>query len=241
MYAHTHRFDLSSLDRPHPLCYIPRNHFQFLRSDQVPSFATGKFLPNRMAFFFRQALEETVGRTAVDWIWRNAGPQNTCLPPVTDDLEKSVDFSCFSALCASIGKAYGESGSPAILHRCGRAALIGTMASTAALVDLDGPRLYARSGSERILEGLGAITRLLGLISDMECRMEVLSQEYRFHIADCPECFGRQSTGAVCHSVSGMLRGALDWFSINPAIPVTEVECLACGGAGCVFSIAGIF
>ncbi len=207
----------------------------------MSSIAAGKYLPNRMLFFFHQALEETIGRTATALLWQSSGPRNACLSSVTDDLVKAVEFSCYAALCASIGKVYGESGARAILHHCGRIALSETLHSTAAIVGLDGTRLFGQAGSRRIEEGMQSVTRLLGLLSDMECCMEIVPQGYRFRVTACPECAGRTSETVVCHGVAGMLRGVLDWFGIDPAIPVTEDECIACGDAGCVFSISGAF
>ena len=207
----------------------------------MSSIAAEKYLPNRMLFFFHRSLEETIGRTATALLWRNAGARSECLPTVTDDLEKAVSFSCYSALCLSIGKVYGESGARDILYRSGRTVLSETLRSTAAIVGLDGARLYGQPVAERIAEGMPSATRLLGLISDMECRMEIVPPAYRFHVSACPECAGRRAEGGLCYSVGGMLRGALDWFGIDPAIPVAEDECTVRGAAGCVFSISGSF
>jgi predicted hydrocarbon binding protein len=207
----------------------------------VSPIAPGKYLPNRMLFFFHQALEDTIGRTAAALLWRSSGPRNACLADVTDDLEKAVEFSSYAALCASIGKVYGDSGARAILQRCGRAALAETLCSTAALAGLDGSRLYRRTDPRQTAESLHAVARLLGLLSDMECRAEILPQGCRFRVSACPECQGRRSGSGICHSVGGMWRGALDWLGVDPAIPVAEDECLASGGAGCVFSISGAF
>jgi predicted hydrocarbon binding protein len=207
----------------------------------VSSIAPGKYLPNRMLFFFHQALEETIGRTATALLWQNSGPRNECLASVSDDLEKAVEFSCYAALCASIGKVYGESGARTILHRCGRAALTETLRSTAALAGLDGSHLFRQTDPQQIAERLHSVTRLLGLLSDMECRLEILPQGCRLCVSACPECLGRRSEAGICHSVGGMWRGALDWLGIDPDIPVAEEVCLASGGAGCVFSISGAF
>jgi predicted hydrocarbon binding protein len=207
----------------------------------VPSIAAGFFLPNRMLFHFHHALEETAGRTATALIWNCAGPRRECLPAVADDLEKAVAFTCFSALCESIEREYGESGARGILQRCGRAALTQTLRTTAAMVDLDAPRLRPSAGSDRMADGLASVARLLELVSDMECSVASLPPGYRFRVSACPECMGRRSGGKICHSVGGMLRGALDWFGVDPAVPVTEIECSAGGAAGCVFSIAGAF
>ncbi|MGB7537527.1 MAG: hypothetical protein WBM17_03215 [Anaerolineales bacterium] len=207
----------------------------------MPSIAAGFFLPNRMLFHFHQALEETAGRTATALIWNSAEPRRECLPAVTDDLEKAVAFTFFSALCESIEREYGESGARGILRRCGRAALTQTLRSTAAIVGLDAPRLSTSAGSDRLADGLASVARLLELLSDMECRVDSLPRGYRFRVSACPECLGRRSGGNICHSVGGMLRGALDWFGIDPAVPVTEIECGAGGASGCDFSIVDAF
>ncbi len=224
-----------SLDIPHPLCYIPAHRLSFLRSKTVPFIATGKYLPNRMIFFFRQALQESIGLAAAERIWRAAGPQRECLPPASDDLEKSVDFSCFSGLCFSVAGVYGGDGARSILYRCGRTAFTKTLRSTSAIVGLDGPHFHESPGSGRIAEGLRSIIRLLSILSDMECSVDIAPGEYRFHSATCPECIGRIRGSGICFGMAGIFRGALDWFGIDPEIPVMETEC---GISGCAFSVS---
>ncbi len=207
----------------------------------MSSVAAERFLPNRMLFHFYQALEAAAGRAATALIWKSAGSRRECLPAVTDDLEKAVAFVCFSTLCEAIEGEYGENGARGILERCGRAAFSQTLRSTAAIAGLDGPQLHATAGPGRMADGLASVARLLELISDMECAVESRPQEYRFHVAACPECLGRRSGGKICYSITGMLRGALDWLGIDPAVPVTETGCIAGGAAGCDFSIVGAF
>ncbi|MBN1440230.1 MAG: 4-vinyl reductase [Anaerolineales bacterium] len=203
--------------------------------------AAGKYLPNRILFQFRRALDETIGRTAAELVWREAGLRNECFAPDSDDLQKAVDFSCFAALAASVGKEYGESGARAVLLRCGRAAAVGTLRSTAAIAGLDGTRWYGRTGLRGKGQDLQAAARLWGLLSDMECRLETGPGLCRFRVSACPECAGRRADRPICHGVGGLFRGMLDWFGADPALPVTEDECLACGGAECVFSVPGDF
>jgi predicted hydrocarbon binding protein len=229
-----------SLDIPHPLCYIPTRRLS-IAERALSSVAAGRYLPNRMLFHFYQALEATAGRTATALIWKSAGPRRECLPAVTDDLEKGVAFACFSALCEAIEREYGESGARGILEHCGRAALSQTLRSTAAIAGLDGPQLRATAGPGRMADGLASVARLLELVSDMECAVEPTPQGYRFRVSACPECLGRRSGGKICHCVCGMLRGALDWIGIDPAISIAETECIAGGAAGCDFSIVGAF
>jgi predicted hydrocarbon binding protein len=203
------------------------------------------FLPNRMMHFFHQALEETIGHAAAALIGQSPGAQGSSsavenLASVPDDLEKAVSFDRFSALCASIEREYGAAGARTILQRCGRAALCGTLRSTAAMVGLDSPRFRMRAGAASIAEGLTSVARLLAILSDMQCAVQTVPQGYRIRVSTCPECRGRGGE-RLCHSVGGMWRGALDWFGVDPAIPVRELECIAGGNAGCDFSITGAF
>jgi predicted hydrocarbon binding protein len=227
------------LTYPTPYATFLRTNFRVSRSKQMPFGATGRYLPNRMVFHFQQALEETIGRVAVERIWNGAEGRERCFPPATDDLEKSFDFSCFSALCSAVENVYGEAGTRGILFRSGRAALSRTLRSTASIVGLDGPQRYAQSGAGRIVEGLPSVLRLLGLISDMEWSMEMIGWGCSFRIAACPECVGRTGDAPFCHGVSGMLRGVLDWIGVDPAARVAEDECAGSGAGACRFSIAG--
>jgi predicted hydrocarbon binding protein len=201
----------------------------------VTYFATGKYLPNRMVFFFRRALQESIGAAAAEEIWQSAGPRHACPSPVADDLAKAVDFSCFYGLCRSVTDVYGGAGARSILFRCGRAAITQTLASTSAVVGLEGPHFHRPDAAGRIADGLPSAARLLNILSDMECSMDAVPGEYRFRCAACPECLGRRPGGVMCVSMAGMFRGALDWFGVDPGIAVVETEC---GNPGCAFSVS---
>jgi predicted hydrocarbon binding protein len=200
----------------------------------VPLIAAGKYLPNRLVFDFLQALRELIGRTASEGVWRQPGREDGCPPAPPDDLEKSVDFSCFSALCGAVCAVYGEDAARSILYRCGRAAFGRILQTTSALVGLEGPHFYASSGSERIAEGLPSAARLINILSDMDCSMTADRRTYRFRCNACPECVGRPGDGGICFGTAGIFRGALDWFGIDPELPVAET---ACGTPGCSFSV----
>jgi hypothetical protein len=206
----------------------------------MPFGATGKYLPNRMVFHFRQALEETIGRIAVEQIWSAAEGWEERFPPVLNDLEKSVDFAFFSALCSSVGNVYGEPGTRGILFRSGRSALSRTLRSTASIVGLDNPPRDTRSGAGRIAEGWPSVHRLLGLISDMEWSMETSASGCVFRIAVCPECAGRTGNAPFCYGVSGMIRGMLDWLDLDPTARIAEDECAGTGADGCRFAVRGV-
>ncbi len=201
--------------------------------------ASGQLLSNRLLFHYRRALEENVGRAATEAVWRNAwaasGENRRAVP---DDLQKAVPFQRFAALCMSLEREYGPPGAVIILERCGRSSFSAVLRSTAAMVGLDAPQFRMPSGNGRIAEGLAEVGRLLALLSDMRGGVEAAGSEYRFRLTACPECAGR-SGSVLCHSVAGMLRGALDWFGIDPAAPVRELECTAAGSSGCVFSVPG--
>jgi hypothetical protein len=201
----------------------------------VPFIATGKYLPNRLVFQYLEALRGLIGRTAVEGAWRITDRPDGSLPPVSDDLEKSVDFSRFSALCNAVFAVYGKDVARSVLYQCGRSAFDQVLQTTATIVGLEGRRLHASPGSDRIAEGLSSAIRLLNTLSDVECSMAAERDVYRFHCAACPECIGRSHEGGICFGMAGIFRGALDWFGVHPEFPVLET---ACGTPGCSFSVS---
>jgi predicted hydrocarbon binding protein len=209
-----------------------------LRSENVSFIATGKYLPNRMMYFFRQALEDSIGRTAVGRIWQGTATREEGLAPASNDLEKAVDFSRFAEVCSAVEGFYGEAGARAVLYPAGRAAFFKTLRSTSAIVGLDGPGFYSPSGSVRIETGLQSVVRLLGILSDMECSIDAGGSGCRFHVAICPECIGRTRAKGLCFGMAGLFRAALDWFGVDPEIPVVETEC---GAPGCAFFASTAF
>jgi predicted hydrocarbon binding protein len=197
--------------------------------------ADEKYLPARLIGYFRQALQESIGLTAVGRIWRNVGLADALPTAAGEDLAKSVGFAGFSGLCGSVEHIYGRDGARSILYRCGRSAFHRLLRSTSAIVGGDRPQRSSPSPSEHTVQGLGDAMRLLGLISDMDCRAETDSNRIRFHTSACPECVGRQHDGGICHGVAGMFRGALDWVGIDPEFPVVETEC---GADRCLFTVS---
>jgi len=202
--------------------------------------ATGKYLPVRWMFFFREALTETIGLEGTNAVLR-AIPSPIPFPEGSaKDLEKSVDFSCYSAICASVTAFYGESGARRILTSAGRTAFTRLLKMTAAMVGAEHSGFPIRSAASQFEVRMQSIVRLLGLVSDVECKCEIAGDEVRFRIISCPECAGRPAAGYRCHSMGGMVQAAADWLGAGSTVKTAEIRCMAQGDPQCEFSIAGV-
>lgn len=202
--------------------------------------ATGKYLPVRWMFFFREALTETIGLEGTNAVLRAIPSPIRCPEGSAKDLEKSVDFSCYNAICASVTDFYGESGARRILASAGRTAFTRLLKITAAMVNAEHSGFPIRSAASPFEARMQSIIRLLGLVSDVECKCEVAGDVVRFRIISCPECAGRPAAGCLCHGMGGMVQAAADWCGAGSAVSTTEIQCMAQGDSQCEFSIAGI-
>jgi predicted hydrocarbon binding protein len=202
--------------------------------------ATGKYLPNRWVFHFREALSELLGREGAENVIR-AIPNSIDDPTGSaQNLEKSFDFSRYAAICASVSDVYGEEGAQTILRRAGHDAFTRMLKSTATIVGVERSGLPARPASESFDSRMQSIVRLWGLLSDMQCACAEAEGEYRFRIFACPECAGRTAAACLCHSMVGMLQAALDWFRASPTLTATEIQCMSQGAPQCEFALAKI-
>jgi predicted hydrocarbon binding protein len=222
----------------------PIPYATFLRADSyfreraVSLQATGKYLPDRWMFHFREALTASLGLDAASSVF-HAVPSVLGMPAMSaKGLEKSTDFSCYAATCASVLDFYGEEGSRSILRRAGQSAFTRLLQSTAAMAGADLHGFRAPSAPAPLEEQMQSIVRLLVLLSDINCEGEPTGGEYRFRIFSCPECAGREATGCLCHSMAGMLQAALDWYRTGSILTVSEIQCIAQGASQCEFSLA---
>jgi predicted hydrocarbon binding protein len=201
--------------------------------------AAGKYLPVQWVCDFREALNETIGLEGTSAVWRAIQAPIRCSKGSAKDLEKSVDFSCYGAICASVSELYGASGARVILNRSGRSAFTRLLKRTAAMVGADHPGFPTGSVSLPFEVRMQPIVRLLGLLSDMESVCETVGGEVRFRILSCPECTGRTAQVGLCHSMAGMVQSAVDWFGGGESATVSEIRCMAQGDSECEFSVAG--
>jgi predicted hydrocarbon binding protein len=184
-------------------------------------------------------MNETIGREGMNAVLRAVPVPIRCPNGSAKDLEKSVDFSCYSAICASVSEIYGAAGAQIILHRSGRSAFTRLLKRTAAMVDADHPGFPGGSDPLSFEVRMQPMVRLLGLLSDVESACETVGGEVRFRISSCPECAGRSAPAGVCHSMAGMVQAAVDWLGDGESATVSEIRCMAQGHSQCEFSIAG--
>ena len=61
--------------------------------------ATGKYLPVRWMDYFQEALTEMIGLGGTNAVLGAIPEPTRCPAGSAKDLEKSVDFSCYGAIC----------------------------------------------------------------------------------------------------------------------------------------------
>jgi hypothetical protein len=205
------------------------------RKDRVSDITTGRFLPNRLALLFLRALEEDIGREGNRAVLRTCGIDGRGEEYPPDDLQKSISFEWFSRVCATLASEYGGDGAQSMVRRSVREAFRRALPPLAELAESKTSPLFLQTGRSRMDLGMQGVTRLLGAISDIECSFLQAGESRLFVLYACPECTGR--TGhPLCAGMAGLVRGALDWLGVEPALPVTETHCMAAGAPFCEFS-----
>jgi predicted hydrocarbon binding protein len=191
--------------------------------------------------YFQEALTETIGLEGTNAVLGAIPEPTRCPAGSAKDLEKSVDFSCYGAICASVDALFGAAGARRVLHHAGRASFTKLLKNTAAMVGADHPGFSTRSPAAPFAIRMQSIVRLIGMVSDMECSCETDPGAIRFRIISCPECAGRSSAGCICHSMAGMVQAAADWLDATTVAEVAETRCIAQGDPQCEFSLSGSF
>lgn len=197
---------------------------------------SGYYYPNKMARFYVQSIEKTIGAEAMRKVFEVAGiPLDLCPPP--NDFAKTFDFTYFSAIGATLEKLYGPRGERSLAFHAGRAVYAEGFAEYGVLIGTGELALKAISLNAKMKVGLKAMAQTFNSFSDQVTSVEEADDHFIYTMHRCPVCWGRQTPRPTCYIAQGIVEESMKRVSGGKTFQVEEVECMAMGGEACVFHI----
>jgi predicted hydrocarbon binding protein len=198
---------------------------------------SGLYYPNKIARIYIMAMEDVMGKNGLNAILNLAGLQNYIDNYPPDNLERQFDFADFTALNAALEDMYGPRGGRGLALRAGRACFSQGLKNFGALAGVGDLAFKVLPLGAKLKMGLPAMATIFTNFSDQVSEVQEHDDHYTYTIKKCPVCWGRKADKPVCHAAVGLLQEGLRWVSGGHEFRVVENECLASGGANCVFII----
>lgn len=200
--------------------------------------SSGYFYPNKVVRNFLLAMEDVMGHNGVSAVLNLAGLHEWVDNYPPDDLERSVDFSAFSAINATLLIMYGPRGGRGLARRSAWLSIAGLLNQLDAFAGL-AKLAESHPAVETALEqGLPEIADALAEMSDQKTSLKSAADHYTVVVDRCPVCWGQKATEPCCHAVSGWLEECLRWLTGGSSFEIVETHCKAMGDNACQFRIS---
>jgi len=197
---------------------------------------SGIYYPNRIGRLFLRAMEDELGRTGLTAVLNLTGYPEWVEQPPPDNLRRELDLNVFSKINAALEEMYGPRSGRAIARRIGWN-----------LFHLLRKAAPARFMTYRLATHLiPARQRPAAILLDMS-RYAGEFTDHSIHVKDdveltlsvnfCPVCWGRKSSRAICHLLSGLLEEGLNWFLPKKQVHILQTTCSAMGDDQCTFHV----
>lgn len=185
---------------------------------------------NKFARIYLESLYEVMSRDDVRTLMTAAGLPRLAdyLPP--DNLEKSFDFTYFTAIRFAFTEAFGEEDGDALAYASGRASFRGGLRRFGDLVvniDLTHRDIPLE---DKLEIGLSAMSEVAMQFSDQISRVYPFDEEtYIYTLERCPMCWGQRSNRAMCHIGQGLVSESLSWLANDRQFHIETSACVAAG------------
>jgi predicted hydrocarbon binding protein len=198
---------------------------------------SGYYYPNKMARFYVQSIEKTIGPEAMRKVYEVAGiPLDLCPPP--NDLAKTFDFAYFAAIGVGLEKLYGARGERSLALHAGRAVYAEGFAEYGILIGSGELAFKTIPLKAKLKVGIRAMAQAFHNFSDQVTTVEEADDYFIYTIHRCPVCWGRKSSRPICYIAQGVLEEGMKWVSGGKMVPIEEVNCVAMGDETCIFHIS---
>ena len=203
--------------------------------DLVPE--SGYYYPNKMGRILLTSMEEVMGRNGLNALLNLIELRRYIqeLPP--DNLEREFDFAHISNLNRGLDEIYGPRGGRGLALRGGRAIFARGLRQFGALAGVSDLAFKVLPLKTKLKIGVPAVARIFTQFSDQTSRVEEFDDHFLYYIDRCSMCWGRTTDRPICYIAVGILQETLRWVSGGLEFRVDELECIAMGGAACVFKI----
>jgi bacteriochlorophyll 4-vinyl reductase len=191
-----------------------------------------------MGRIYLLALEEVVGKNAVNAILNQAGLRRRMNNYPPDNLDLGWEFGKVSAINRALVQIYGPEEDVELANRVGRAWFGHALPDFAAVLGIADLAFRLLPVGMRVKLGLKAIAETFRNTGDQTVRVHEQEDSFQYHIERCPECWGRRAGVSVCHTNLGLLQEGLCWATGSRQAQVEESACIARGDPSCTFVIA---
>jgi predicted hydrocarbon binding protein len=201
------------------------------------------YMPNHFARIIYQSMEDVLGRASILTALNAA---NVCLfnhlhlPPYIEkraNQEKQVSFNEINRIQKAIEEMYGEKSASGLAVRTGRACFHRSLREFGPLLGISDLSFRLQPLPRRVRSGFERLELLFDRYSEQAIRIEEKPDRYILQVEACPVCWGRVSSGPICHLTVGVLQEALYWVSSGRQFRVIETCCSAAGDPNCSFEI----
>lgn len=205
--------------------------------DRLPP--SGYFNSNKFARIFLESIQEITGTHGLNAILNYAGLSELVNKMPPDDLERSFDFSNYSAINQALEDIYGSRGGKGLALRIGKTTFADVLKDYGELAGVGDLAFKILPLQEKIKFGLEAMARIFTEKSDQISSVNEREDEYVYSIQRCPVCWGRSAEREpICYYMVGLLKEGLSWVSGGKEFLVSEEKCIALGDGACEFVIA---
>ncbi len=199
---------------------------------------SGYFLPSRWARSSILALEDLIGNAALQALLNLAHLNQYIDELPLANLEKSFEFSDFSAIFMALEELYGIRGGRVLALRSGRITFGNTIANFGVLAGTADLAFTALSSNRKSKITLSAIAKIFSEISDQRTSVKESATEFHYTVHRNPICWERKDEEKpICYFHVGLLEEAMHQIAGGSEFRVDESECQAMGELTCNFII----
>lgn len=182
--------------------------------------------PNKFARIYLEALEEILGRDALNEVLNRADLNIFVRFQPPDNMEKGFDFAYMTAIEKNLREVYGGD----IALRSGRAAFKYAYEVFSEQLEFDDLKSVSIPIAEKLEIALPMMAEFFNRFSDQVSNAYSYDEErYIYTLERCPMCWNQTAEKPVCHAGQGLIQEALRWLSDGQDFKIEMTQCIAVG------------
>lgn len=195
-------------------------------------------LPNKMGRIVFQALEQEIGRAALNAVLRTGrlSDRVDMFPP--NNFERGFSFDEMGQLFQALEEMYGPRSGQGLARRAGQNCFRIGVKDFGPALDLVDIAVRVLPLATRLRLTLEVLSQMLNRFADHRAVVEESERYYYWGIQQCSLCWGRHTDSPCCHLAVGLLEESTFWLSSGRRFYIEEIECIAAGDERCLFQVA---
>lgn len=193
--------------------------------------------PNKMGRITLLALEEVMGRNAVNAVLNLANLRHLHNNYPPNDFDMAFPFSDFSRLLGALNEMYGPRGGRGLALRAGRACFRFGVKDFGGVLGIADVAFRVMPLIMKLKVGLQVFAEVFNKFSDHKVRLSEEEERFLWIVDRCGVCWERTSAQPCCHLSVGVLQEGLYWVSGGRNFMIEEIACIATGDETCTLAI----